>query len=43
MNVPSHRVAERLGAPADGLTQHAANDGSMWEMVKYSLSTPKAR
>lgn len=43
MNVPSHRVAESLGAVADGLTQHAANDGSMWEMVRYSLVAPTAR
>jgi [ribosomal protein S5]-alanine N-acetyltransferase len=43
MNVPSRRVAERLGAVADGLVRHAGNDGSMWEMVKYSLSPPPAR
>jgi RimJ/RimL family protein N-acetyltransferase len=36
-NVASQRVAERLGAVADGLTRHAAHDGSVWEMVKYSL------
>jgi RimJ/RimL family protein N-acetyltransferase len=39
-NVASHRVAERLGAVADGRTQHAANDGSMSEMLRYSLSPP---
>jgi RimJ/RimL family protein N-acetyltransferase len=42
-NVPSHRVAERLGAVADGLTQHAANDGGICEMVKYSLSALATR
>jgi [ribosomal protein S5]-alanine N-acetyltransferase len=42
-NVPSHRVAERLGAVTDGLTRHAANDGSVCEMVRYSLSPTTPR